>query len=610
MTQNNFDEVSKACLSFYNFAKDGDLDNLVGLVNRYPEYKNVMMMAGNFAGFKAVYHKNPKYMPNKDEIMEYLCKIASDKIVDILQSNDNYILRSCARKRSSNIVKLIENSNSDAKEMISKQWITEWVGMPSNRDDIDLLYKMFPSRFLTFLFSEKYDHLFWAVRNRDDVLELLLDIAGDRAGELIFNNHTQKNAYSCAVSMAKFDTAEKLLDNYILSYDSSLKSKVLSEAFEYCADEGSLAGLEYLLDKFPDFKSEMFKANDYQAIKSAIKKNQLDTIKYFRWNFSEFFDELLANHSYDLLAEAVSSNNVALLEYIIDEFRIDFDNLIPLNDFELFYKHAVKFLPMTRKVVSLIPEKAIQMVCANDFSAFKNAAEHGNRHIIEYLFELEPLKITQMMESDNFYGIRAASRRSNGFTFEYLTHVLPERTHAMIVKHNFYVVRALVGAWSTSLDKVKHAFSYLSEDEIKEALLFDNYQLPKFALGSNKKEIIEFVFNICPEIKEQMLLNSYEIFLTSIQEHLNQPLNAIKYLLSHSCIIEKSKNIDADIFDRYVHPVIRYELLFLSEKLRCLKESLKLGKSEKEKYRAMTNLVIAKKDSDLLYEIRDILEIL
>ncbi|HAT1868391.1 hypothetical protein [Legionella pneumophila] len=58
---------------------------------------------------------------------------------------------------------------------------------------------------------------------------------------------------------------------------------------------------------------------------------------------------------------------------------------------------------------SLIPDEIVKMIQAENYQAFRLAAENGHLHVINHLCELAPTEVTAMIQAENYYAFRWAA---------------------------------------------------------------------------------------------------------------------------------------------------------------------------------------------------------
>ncbi|CZG21913.1 Uncharacterised protein [Legionella pneumophila] len=59
--------------------------------------------------------------------------------------------------------------------------------------------------------------------------------------------------------------------------------------------------------------------------------------------------------------------------------------------------------------LSLIPDEIVKMIQAENYQAFRLAAENGHLHVINHLCELAPTEVTAMIQAENYYAFRWAA---------------------------------------------------------------------------------------------------------------------------------------------------------------------------------------------------------
>ncbi|HBD7142664.1 TPA: hypothetical protein KKW64_001533 [Legionella pneumophila] len=96
--------------------------------------------------------------------------------------------------------------------------------------------------------------------------------------------------------------------------------------------------------------------------------------------------------------------------------------------------------------LSLIPDEIVKMIQAENYYAFRLAAENGHLHVLNRLCELAPTEVMAMIQAENYHAFRLAAETGHLHVLNRLCELAPTEATAMIQAENYYAFRwAAVG---------------------------------------------------------------------------------------------------------------------------------------------------------------------
>ena len=156
----------------------------------------------------------------------------------------------------------------------------------------------------------------------------------------------------------------------------------------------------------------------------------------------EIQPDILLPNPYDFFIKSCLNGDMNVLEKLIDLAPRKVQQMIAANDFYAFGEAASKgHLAILDRLVSLAPTKEQQMIAANDFYAFRVAASNGHLAVLDRLLSLAPTQEQQMIESDDFYAFRGAASQGHLAVLDRLVSLAPDKVQQMLEADYFYAFR-------------------------------------------------------------------------------------------------------------------------------------------------------------------------
>ncbi|HAT1882648.1 TPA: Dot/Icm T4SS effector LegA1 [Legionella pneumophila] len=94
----------------------------------------------------------------------------------------------------------------------------------------------------------------------------------------------------------------------------------------------------------------------------------------------------------------------------------------------------------------LTSDEIVKVIQAENYQAFRLAAENGHIHVLNRLCELAPTEIMAMIKADNYHAFRLAAENGHIHVLNHLCELAPSEVTAMIQAENYYAFRwAAVG---------------------------------------------------------------------------------------------------------------------------------------------------------------------
>ena len=144
----------------------------------------------------------------------------------------------------------------------------------------------------------------------------------------------------------------------------------------------------------------------------------------------------------------VSFGRLSLFNRLIEQESDKVDAMIEADDFHAFRSAAQKgCLSVLNRLVELTknPDKLEEMIKADKFYAFLSAAENGHLLVLNRLVELtnDLDKVDAMIGADSFYAFRYAAQNGHLLVLDRLVELTkePSKIEAMIKADNFYAFR-------------------------------------------------------------------------------------------------------------------------------------------------------------------------
>lgn len=418
--------------------------------------------------------------------------------------------------------------------------------------------------------------------------------------------------FAMAASCDQLSSLKWLVENFPQHKQAFLQADQ-GGALEWAARHGNLAMLNWFKEIMGEELVTLISTNRYRCFALACYTGQLDTLKWFEKLAPHLLEMMIKHHQYEPFIWACTQGHLAVAKWLVKAtFKHKVTQMMAANNFAAFQgaateghyaivrwlikktsKNQLTFLYATNSYAAfrgacagnhrlilenlIIPEKINDMIEADNYGAFRNAACNGHFEILKRLKELAPRKFSRMVWANNNYSFRALAYKGRVDIMDWIVEQLPDewvnfnhidaltaaseqgqlnvlqwysnksqQFRELVLKNwiqcNGYLVAfvAAVNGHLFILEWIKEQFS----DLIPAILRYNNYNLLDVIAQYGQKNILDWLVKSIKEdadLEEILSHNHYAIFHhiadkghTAIFSYLNQQLSSRKkvYMLS------------------------------------------------------------------------------
>ena len=273
---------------------------------------------------------------------------------------------------------------------------------------------------------------------------------------------------------------------------------------------------------------------------------------------------ILAIRDEDLFNAAIIGNKIDFFEALVIEHAKTktLDTLIAAQDYRAFRVAAQNgHLHILVRLMTLAPDKVQTMIAASDYDAFRKAAADGHLHILDRLMVLAPDKVQTMIAASNYDGFQSAARNGHLHILERLMTLAPDKI--MIDASDYRAFRE--AAQNGHLHIVERLMA-LAPDKVQDMIAAYAYEAFREAARNGHLHIIERLMALAPDKVQTMIANcGYSTIRESFFRH-HACLLRIPFALAYAEMHEMEYG------ERYVHPFIDDKLTTLRAKKTRVEE--------------------------------------
>ena len=513
-------ELEEEVISFYNFclfrnaAKYGNIAMIHRLISLTPNKIEYMLSSENYGIFseaaiegrlkvlKLLFSFIPEkivsvvcsnqYKIIKDaalfgriKVINYLFNVIPNEIHNVLTSNNYRIFYDAIQfGRINTFNYLLKKLTSDQiNEMVKAQFNEAFQSASALGSDKALLRLKIiaPSMLQQMIASDNYAAFREAQNLR--VLNLLVKWAPDKVHEMVCADDFY--AFRCAARSRGLEILKYLFKLYPSQRMIAAKAY---EAFSEAAASGNLSTVKYIISKsHPDSLYNMLMAEKCRALCEAISNSHFFVVKYLLKIAGNRATSMLVKNDFLACKKIRDARILKLILSLIPEHQ---EQIIGANNFDIFLDAAIcSQMDVLKHLVKVAPDKVQAMISAQDFLTFSRSV-YINRdlEVLHYLLQLVPDKLEQML---NVETLCSAVSTESILMFEFIKNLIPNRLKELICADNCKVFRASVDAGN--LHVVKILFKYAPK-HITAMMELDN-ELLQMVIRKRHLDVLDFMLS-------------------------------------------------------------------------------------------------------------------
>lgn len=176
-------------------------------------------------------------------------------------------------------------------------------------------------------------------------------------------------------------------------------------------------------------------------------------------------------------------------------FEQQFNNRFTQEEFITAARYG-NLLMLQHIVDSFSPEELPEVIAAEDYRAFRFAAENGHLAVLEYLEEKAPGKLQEMIAAGGYAAFCFAAQRGHLEVLHYLARKNPEQLEVMITVKDY---DAFFQAARNGHLAVLEYFEEKAADHLQKMIAVDNYQVFSWVAGKGHLAVLQYLVSKIPE---------------------------------------------------------------------------------------------------------------
>ncbi|WP_412757517.1 ankyrin repeat domain-containing protein [Legionella bozemanae] len=259
------------------------------------------------------------------------------------------------------------------------------------------------------------------------------------------------------------------------------------------------------------------------------------------WSDENYFKDLMTKYSTSSLQEMIAADN-----YLA--FRLAAEN---------------GHLSVLQFLAEKAPEKLQEMITAHYYSAFISAAKNGHLSVLQFLAEKSPEKLQEMIATQDYAAFIFAAVNDHLSVLQYLAEKAPEKLQEMIAAGNYFTFRC---AAQNGHLFILQFLAEKSPEKLQEMIAAENYLAFIYATENNHLSVLQYLAEKAPEkLQEMIAADNYLAFrLAAKKGHLS----VLRYL-SEKAPEKLQEMIAADNYLAFILAAVNGHLSilqYLSEK--------------------------------------------
>ncbi|WP_133130802.1 ankyrin repeat domain-containing protein [Legionella yabuuchiae] len=204
---------------------------------------------------------------------------------------------------------------------------------------------------------------------------------------------------------------------------------------------------------------------------------------------------------------AVAWGNVDFFESLVKEFNQvgELDRMIAANDYAAFRQAAdCGHLPIMEHLMQLAPDNVQAMIAADDYAAFRQAADCGHLPVMERLMQLAPDKVQTMIAANNYRAFHYAALNGHLSLIERLMELVPEeKKQTIIAAGNYSAFRA--AAANGHLPVIKLLVELVPEEQKQTMIAVNDYAAFGSAAANGHLLLMDYLIKLAPDKVQTMI---------------------------------------------------------------------------------------------------------